>query len=322
MTDAKQYNRKQMEEGKLLPEWVDLLVEMGAKQFQTEQQLDVDGKVGPQTQERLKLLSEPVAPVRPSVGSGLGYFPTGKGVYIRTLKHCGTPEQAVATAKEAGLNFVVIGSIWISRRVWAAGAVVGRRFNKTADLERYSKAFRDAGIEVWVWGYPYPGRERQFVDQMIADALTTGAVGLILDPEKPYRKKHAQADMLMQMLRPEIERLGLALGVTSYGSIWYFKNFPWREFAQIPGTFASPQIYDNDNNFPASHSHKSFRMYQEAGFGEIVMSAPGYNKTTEQWIRLVNRYPAGTRGIIVWDWSNLRLRKWRHLWKAIRDYQV
>jgi len=304
------YNRKQMVDKKLTPSMVDYLIEAGTKIFQTKKGLVVDGMAGPETQKALQLTLP---------GKGLGYHPTGKGVYIRKLKKLGTPEQLVKQALDVGLSFVVIGSVW--QHNWGVPFRT-RRFNSRQDLERYSKAFQDAGIEVWVWGYPQPGLEEQFVEAITADALWANAVGILIDPEKPFRKKRHRAGVLIAHIRPKLQDLGLAFGVTSYGSAFYFKDFPYKEFAAIEGTYGSPQVYDNKNNLPTTHTMRSFNSYMDAGYSCIVMSSPGYRKTSSQLKRLLSFHPAGVKGVIFWDWANLRLRKNRHLWEVIKNHSV
>ena len=319
------YNAKQIAEGKLIPEMVDYFVTNGIKTFQKANNLVVDGKAGPVTIAKyleLKHTADTMGtsmsnPALPLIRRGIGYYPTGKGIYIRDLSTGGKPEELVKLCKDLGFKFVVIGSVWQDRTL---GIKHTKRFNTKEELETYGNAFRNAGIEVWVWGYPYPKREEEFINFLIADALFAGAVGVILDPEIPYRKKALQATVLMQMLKSELDNFHLALGVTSYGSVKYFKDFPYEEFARFPGTFGSPQVYDKDNNLPSTHALESFNGYKAAGFKEIVMSGPTFNKTPFQLKKLLFTYPTGTRGVIFWDLANLKANK--KLYIVIKDYNL
>jgi hypothetical protein len=156
---------------------------------------------------------------------------------------------------------------------------------------------------------------------MVADALTVKAVGLIVDPEKPYRKRSKEAAQLVELLDVALDEVELAVCVTSYGSVWWFNDFPWQEFAKLDCS-GSPQVYDSKNNLSLDHADKAYEAYERLGFSPIIMSGPGFNKTKAQLKRLLNSYPNTIEGVIFWDWANLRLRKNKHLWDVIRDYRI
>lgn len=305
------YNREQIRKGNLTQEQVDYLIEDGVRLFQEEQQLTVDGMAGPKTQEALGLLDG---------DKELKHFPEGKGVYIRSLKDTGHPEAAAKKAESAGLDFVVIGSVWISRKWYLGGAVKVTKMNSVVEIENYSKAFRNRGIKVWLWGYPYPGREQEF-ERIVADHLIAAqAKGFIVDPEKPYRNNPDAAEKLMTLLTRLCDDLGVGIGFTSYAATWFFKDFPYAVFASFAKVFGSPQVYDNKNNMPDTYAHRAYDSYKEFGFNPIIVSTPGYKKTRRQWRKLVESHPVESKGIIVWDWKNLNNNP--HLWDELTQYTV
>jgi hypothetical protein len=87
------------------------------------------------------------------------------GVYIRGLSvnRQGTPKAAAKKAKDHGVSFVPILAIWQNKdnTLFSNG--------RGADLIiKYAEAFKAAGIDPWIWGYPWAGKHTEYVDRMSA----------------------------------------------------------------------------------------------------------------------------------------------------------
>tara|TARA_R100001244_G_scaffold36778_3_gene33650 strand:- start:4807 stop:5757 length:951 start_codon:yes stop_codon:yes gene_type:complete len=311
---ALKYNRQQRRAGHIPDSYVEELVYLGVCEFQ-EQHMDVliqDGKLGPKTLLQLQRSLDPALTIT------LDYAPTGKGIYIRHLKSLGHPTALVAQALKHDISFVVIQSIWQDRKVGRPHYV--RRPNSKDTLMEYCSAFREAGIEVWLWGYPYPGREHAFCLAAIADAEASNCVGFVLDPEKPYKRKEAAAKALVTAVTKMSKQHYLALGVTSYAATHLHRTFPYKEFSGVG--WGSPQVYDKNNNLGSSYVPNSVNAWEALGWSTIVPSVPAYNKTPLQLKTHLHRLPEATKGVIFWDWKNLTYRKNRRLWDVIADLDL
>jgi hypothetical protein len=192
-----------------------------------------------------------------------------------------------------------------------------RWFNSKEDLRVYSEAFWAAGIRVHVWGYPQPGLEKAFFEGMAEIASICRAESILLDPEKPYRKQHAKAVELTGLF----DAHSVPFGVTSYGSAWNFKDFPYKEFSK-GAAYGSPQVYDVGNVFGPSHARRAYDAYAAHGYSPVVMSGPLYNKTAAQFSALLSTFPTESKGVIFWDWANLKLRKNQHLAASLKQLHV
>lgn len=312
---ARQYNRRAMEAGLLRDDQADYLLELGTRAFQKNQGLVEDGMAGPKTRGALDQI---IVPLQEATRQGLGYVPSGKGIYIRRLSRAAPPYKMVEMCKQNDISFVCVLSTWQERR-WH-GKVTSRKANSVEDLTEYGEVLKKAGIEVWVWGYPHPSMVPEFVESCAEDAGLINAVGIILDPEKPFKGKHQEADVLVNLMIDACREHDLAAGFTSYAATWWHKTLPYSIFAELPG-FGSPQVYDNQNSMGASYAAKAVATYHELGWQDIVISAPAYNKTPDQLRHLLNTYPR-VPALIFWDWDNLNLKKYQNLWTVIRDTKL
>lgn len=114
----------------------------------------------------------------------------------------------------------------------------GRR-PKTTTLVEYASAARAMSITPWLWTFPdsekdAPEKAAEWAGQCLA---ATGAAGLILDVEEPYKGEPDAAKRLVKAsLDALTERHGI--GVTSYP--YGHPTIPWAELAV---GFGMPQLY-------------------------------------------------------------------------------
>lgn len=158
-------------------------------------------------------------------------WPVGKGMFIWQLKNCagGDPAKIVAEAQRMGFK-------------WLAVKGHDGKFPFNGDLKPLATALRQAGINMWAWGYTY-GREAPNEALMAAQRTTElGCAGYIIDAEGEYEKPGmaAAASAFAQMLRDKLPTL--PIGLCSYRYPRWHLEFPWREFLAVCD-FHAPQLY-------------------------------------------------------------------------------
>ena len=275
-----------------------LLLDRGIRAVQAERGLVVDGVVGPRTRAALDdLLRAPTG------------VPRGKGMFVRSVKHVGSIEAMMARVAQAGLGWLAFQCIW---------QYADKKSAVWTGFSRHAAALRAAGHACWVWGFPYAGREAEFVDVLLGTATGCGAAGVLVDAELPYVEAPEAAARLMAALLPAARRAGLAVGLTSYGAPWNFPRFPWAAFTGVD--FAAPQIYDTSNNQGPGYAQRSIAAYRTLGFSRVVPAGPTFGKTAAQWSALHASLPVPDGAVVWWDWFNSTQNPFT--WNGVRDFVV
>lgn len=180
--------------------------------------------------------------------------PEGLSLYLRHYdkrKH-GTPAQLMKRFCDNGAKWVAVAGPWQDER--------GNKFINTPKVcKTLLDAAYDAGLEPYVWGYPWMGREEKFAEDM---ARCAGEYNLaLLDPElgsNPTRsgsgtgkaKANAHAAKLVKEMHGHFE--GGVCGLSTFGSGVRMKWFPLYAFADalskhFPGaTFLGGQTYTDN----------------------------------------------------------------------------
>lgn len=193
--------------------------------------------------------------------------PTGIGFYARTLSEAthGTPKAMAAKLRDHGATWVAFLACWQDRS--GPGKTFAQREPRRAVHDRYVEACAAAGLDVWLWGFPWLGRETEYLEAMRRH-VTPAIRGFLHDPEVSYRDKRrpppkgsrGQADVLegdddatetrvVDCARALIHgdaalvaELGLRpSGITSYGVAQYHA-LPWAQLS-AGGAWGSPQLY-------------------------------------------------------------------------------
>lgn len=270
--------------------------------FQSQHNLTVDGKAGPFTVAALERFKDEVidAPLEPAPGSDeyiIARLPRGKGMFIRSLLHTGTPEQMIQQMNQAGLDWVCI------LYVWQNADKDTTVYNKLDRLSLYSDALHKAGKTVWVWGWPTPGKEPEFVQHMMEAVDVAKASGLMVNAEKPYLGQPEAATTLMTALRPECRKRDVLVGLSSYGAAHMVRRLPWAEFAAL-SDFGSPQMYDPNNDQGTQWPQACWDTWKKHGFKHLIASSGCFNKTEAQMDTLLRNTPTEHGTLLWWDWVN------------------
>lgn len=241
----------------------------------------------------------------------------GMGVFMQALKPMKeTPLKAAKRAAENGVSSVALFAVMQER--------TGLKTIDTIDtMKRYADAFKEMGIEVWIWGFPYAGREAEFVGAMKAFSDALGPSGWILDPEVSYKwktpaqapaKREAASKLASLTFDALTEATGLVM--TSYGMIDFHTNFPWADLAVGQGC---PQLYLPDivNSKKAAQLVNEgieswAKLYQRA---QLIPAVPAFGENSGARMHDFLSYFVDEGepidGMLVWSWPQIAPDEWR-----------
>jgi hypothetical protein len=270
----------------------------------------------------------------------------GKGIYIRSYFHKdasgtsmqGDPARIVAELKDLGCDWVRLPVYhqWIGTKK-EGGKVVGGKEVKygikelsndpkaSVSLKAISDACKNAGIEVWLWGWPEPWgtRPRAWAKVMTQAANIAKPKGICINAEaaRSYGKEFPRswtgqvgqnaAGTIMKILKEESPP-GTLISFSSYGLANNAPGQPWKIFADGGKTIGSPQIY-NAKNLPPNRSSgkldypaKAIASWLDRGFKYIVPDGNGGMSPGVYMQDITARTLAvpNVRGIGFWGHSN------------------
>lgn len=253
----------------------------------------------------LLLEEEEVKPEPPILDISL---PRGKGMFIRSWSHVGSPEKFRTYILDNGIKWVSV------LRLWQYEDPESDKYYNQSKWEQYVPILVDSGCDLWIWGWPHPNRHKDFVSELDERAQEWGAVGIMVDVEKPWKNEEEAAILLVN----ELEATSHTVGFTSYGAPWNHSSLPFEVFSRLD--FGIPQIYDMDNNMPEDYPSKSVQAWQDLGFKNIIPASAAFGKTKKQMESLLSRTPTPNGGLVWWDWYNANLKNER--WEVVREYSL
>ena len=232
------------------------------------------------------------------------FIPSGLGMWVGAFgrKPTGTPDEVAARVRKVGIRW--LAALW----VWQDPGGKTQRWNRGTAVAEYVAAARETGADLWVWGWPRPGRHEAFVEAMLEGAARLEATGVILDPERPWL---GRADDVRQMMALALERFhaaGLTVGVSSYGAPWNYPSLPWAELATAD--FGVPQAYDLTNRLRPDYPTASAAAYREAGFRVVLPAFATVGKTPAQLRTHLGLMPDAP-ALIGWSWRHTSEAEWR-----------
>lgn len=280
----------------------------------------------------------------------------GVGQYIRGLSERthGTPKQAAKKAKDHGLSFVAIMSVW---QDYQKGKFRHLKGNLRGDkLTRYAEAFKAQGIDVGLWFYPWGGHEERLLSDLHA-VCGAAPIDFILDDGelghkwKTSRRRHKNDTGTMRGGQSEafsggkatgtkFQRVkqvtdlwdGLAdivsqgasplLGATAYGVAGYHPTFPWTTKLER-ADFLSPQLYTAsakqvDLGINQWRRRALIAPWSDADIPVIPSIATFGKKSGRAMNEHLESFVDGEEdidGFISWSWRQTSRQEWRDLAK-------
>jgi hypothetical protein len=233
--------------------------------------------------------------------------PRGTGVFLRRLTRAiyGTPHHAAAKAATHGVSWVTLMAIGLG----PDGA--SERVEGLGPITDYGQAFREAGMEVWVWFFPLAHAPEAAAGTAGRALRACQGRGLILDVEKPYRGRPAACRRLVAASLDEL-REDQGIAVTSYPLVRFHEVMPWAEM--VAGT-GMPQTY----TITPAEARRAVGQWRDRGHTSIVPIGPAFGPNSGAKLRryLESAYlDAGTPnvdGIGIWSWPQMALVEWKAL---------
>jgi len=214
--------------------------------------------------------------------------PRGLGLYIRAMPNNRTKiERRVRRMAEHGIKWAAVGACWQDYDKKKKRNTL-RVMNPAARVHIVVELLTKYNIEAYLWGYPWRGREQQFVEIMGA-ATTKDVKGWLIDPELGMKKSRRDPEHdTMEEVLAAAKALFYAcvdfnpymvVAFTSYGFVKGHPTFPWHGFAEAGGfdplnecDFGSPQLYDEEPD----DIRRGLEQYREIGVDIIVPSYGTY----------------------------------------------
>lgn len=278
---------------------------------------------------------------------------TGVGLYIRGLSSTahGTPEEAAKRAVDHGLKHVAILAVWQDLKD-------GKVRHLAGNLRRdrflpYAEAFRDAGLAVGFWFYPWGGHEARLLEDL-EDASEKFAPDFYLDDGELGHKwssrskfvdaagtmrggqreamkgvkakgrketRIAQVDRLHKGLHDLSMMFGAkhGIGVTAYGIANYHPTFPWG--TKLRGAdFFSPQLYrasPEKIDLGIAQWYEHARADRDVVERSMLPSIPTFGQNSgadlDGYLGSFMDAANGVDGFIGWSWRQTSRLEWRTL---------
>lgn len=282
----------------------------------------------------------------------------GTGLYLRGLstKMHGRPKTAAKKAKDHGVSNVALMITWQDVKDGKFRHLSGnleREVKGKALFAHYAEAFREAGIGVGFWFYPWGGGE----DLLLRDleraceifapdfVLDDGEVGhkwgsrsAYVDPSGTMRGgqreafKGGKAEGTKALRIRQVSKLhkGLhdlstaynvrhGIGVTAYGIADFHPTFPWGTKLRH-ADFFSPQLYRAtperiDMGIAQWYAHAE--VDRDLVERPMLPSIPTFGKSSgaklDEYLGSFMDAKNGVDGFLAWSWRQTSRREWRIL---------
>lgn len=173
------------------------------------------------------------------------------------------------------------------------------------------RVLRDAGVEVWPWVWPVPGKEAEFWGRC-TELVALGCRGVLVDAEKPYyalgkaggitKAGAAQAMAALMQARPG----GVSYGLLTYGApSKYHPGFPWAEYAA--DGWVLPMVYRSSNKAVRQTVDGQRSTYNDDRFTPVLSADYSHKLSSLRATAAQARQVYGS--IAVWHYGYLRSRE-------------
>jgi len=241
---------------------------------------------------------KPTPSTAPATASGSAFDGNGMWIWYVSRVGGGDPQAIIDQAKEHGISTVFVKS--------ADGTTAWSQF--TPQLVAALKA---GGLDVCAWQYVY-GARPDLEAQVAAQSAEAGADCFVIDAEKEYEGRYAQAQRYVTALRAAVGD-AYPIGFTSFPYVDYHPSLPYSVFLGPGGAqYNAPQIYWKDIgggvDAVVDHTYQHNRPYGRP----IVPLGQLYNApSTADVLRFRQLVKAaGATGVSWWDWQHASARNW------------
>lgn len=249
-----------------------------------------------------------LALARGGAGSSGGGSMAGKGLFVRSTGHAGSPSTLVSDCQAMGIRWVMLPVIWQYEDK------ASKRYD--GQIKAYADALKAAGIRVWVWGWGVPDKWQDFADTMKEAQDKIRAVGIVANLEKPWFNRPQEAHLLAQALS------GRTWGLSSYGGgPKNIPSFPWQQLNSA--TYGMPQIYDTQHTLGPDYPARSVSTWRDAGYTRIAPTLGASSAHSKaQMIDIADRTVAvgGIGALSWWDYYHLKQSASRR--SAVAEIQI
>jgi hypothetical protein len=236
-----------------------------------------------------------------------GVFITAETLSSRVMR---SPLQSIKKALWADIGYVVIEACWQGPPKGGTASKPLMRKTNINLLREYVRAFRIAGLNVYLWGHPWPGLADKFSDYITTTAVDLGASGVVMFPGWGYLSKGdkgkygLQAKYLTNKMMKESKRMDLQLGFTNnwmpnetytYGTargimnqqIKYKDSFPYACFTNVDWTIS--QMLSANGASDISVKSSGFDEYPTSLESASTAAAPGPERMAG-WEPTINNF--------------------------------
>ena len=264
-----------------------------------------------QSRQVLRVTAKPRRTTRPTDhGSPTGTAFDGSAMWIWNLPKSqgGDPNAILAQAQAHGVRSVFIKS--------GDGTSYWSQFSP-----QLVAALHAGGLKVCAWQYVY-GSDPTGEAATAAQAVVNGADCFVIDAEREYEGRYAQAQSYTQALRQAVGP-NYPIGLSSFPYVDYHPRLPFSEFLAPGGAqFDVPQVYwktiGDTVDEALDHTYRYNRPYNRA----IVPVGQTYNNTSSADVVRFRQITAiqGSPGLSWWDWESASSSNWDAVGQPLGSY--
>lgn len=258
----------------------------------------------------------------------MSLHPEGLGYFVHKIKDTenGSPAAAASLARKSGVDHILVkildGPWKYNQRPYYEKGIL-----KYADdiIRPFVRAFQDAGVRVWGWGWVYledPAAEARAAIARVEDLALDGYV---INAEADAKNEPAEAKIYADILKAAT----FPVGLSSYRyPVKYHMDLPWSQLLSACD-FALPQVYWIQAHNPAYQLAQTFDQYN-ALFSRLKMEPLpviptgaaftewGWTATKGDVLAFLDAaQKSGVSSVNFWEWNHARRLG---LWEVIEGY--